>query len=109
MRHQDATTGHDDVNIDPEKIDWLSKAWDEIFKSCSDLVRNILLMVQDEGVSREQRNGLLGELLELLENIDNAKVMTPLKGWEVLAQLYQSSVQDPETRVLILQVVCAAI
>lgn len=45
MRHQDASNGENPPQIDSDKIDWLSKAWDEIFKSCSELIKSILMML----------------------------------------------------------------
>ena len=69
------------IEFDKDKIEWLRKAWDEIFVSGADMLRGYLGVICDPQSQLDERELVCEELAELVENIDNAMTLGKLKGW----------------------------
>lgn len=79
------------VAVDPEKMAWLSNAWDQLVTDGATLLKNCIGMLRDTKVERAARLEILDHIASLVEDIDNANVLRPLGGWEVMFDIIKNA------------------
>lgn len=70
------------IQIDPARIAWLKEAWDATFVTGEQLMTNCMKVLEDKALPEEEQCGVLEELADLLENIDNSVVFGLKKYWK---------------------------
>ncbi|CAL5990090.1 Conserved_hypothetical protein [Hexamita inflata] len=93
LRNMDPNMVVDPASYDPEKLEWLRNAWDNLYIDGATLMKNCLGALSDPLTTVEEQTLICEELSDLLENIDNATVFGLINGWAKLNNIFNSNKQ----------------